>query len=65
MGLLNDKNNMVSFYIDKDLFAYPGIIAIHPLVNTATIIINTEDLIKIIKKNNHGVTIMDMEVLNA
>lgn len=65
LGLLNDKNNMVSFYIDKDLFAYPGIIAIHPLVNTATIIINTEDLIKIIKKNNHEVTIMDMEALNV
>ena len=65
LGLLNDKNNMVSFYIDKDLFSYPGIIAIHPLVNTATIIINTEDLIKIIKKNNHEVTIMDMEALNV
>ena len=53
-GLLNDRNKIVQFYIDKE-FSH-GKIGIHPLENTATIWINTQDLIALIKEHGNSVT---------
>lgn len=52
LGLLNDAEARVKFYIDSDFFAPPGIIGVHPNDNTATVWLNVSDLVTMIK--NHG-----------
>lgn len=53
-GLLNDEDVMVKFYIDKDFIN--GIIGVHPNDNTATVWLNTNDLISIIKEHGNSVS---------
>ena len=57
-GLLNDENKIVSFYIDKDF--ENGLIGIHPNDNTATVWLNVNDLINIIKQNGNTVNIAEL-----
>lgn len=45
MGLLHDKENQVRFLIDKDLVKQEKV-AVHPCVNTATVVLKMEDLLK-------------------
>lgn len=52
LGLLNDKEHKVEFFIDNELLEEPGIIGVHPNENTATIWLKTRDLITILKENN-------------
>lgn len=47
LGLMNDKNNMVNLLIDSDVLKMEKI-AVHPCVNTATVVIDVKDLIEII-----------------
>ena len=58
-GLLNDKNNKVKFFLDKDFLNSPSMIGVHPNENTATIFLKTEDLIKILKNTGHEVELME------
>ena len=57
LGLLNDKNNKVLFYIDKDFMKDKHIVGVHPNDNTATIWLKVEDLIEIIKDHGNKVNI--------
>ena len=57
LGLLNDVDAKVKFYIDSDFFAPPGIIGVHPNDNTATVWLNVSDLVTMIK--NHGNEVCD------
>lgn len=59
LGLLNDKDLKVKFYIDSDFFKGKSIIGVHPNDNTATVWLKTEDLINIIKENGNQVYITD------
>ena len=59
LGLLNDKEQKVNFYIDKDFFANEHIIGIHTNDNTATIWLKVEDLIDIIKENGNQINIVE------
>lgn len=52
LGLLNDKEKVVKFYIDKDFFKEPFIIGVHHNNNSATVWLNVNDLVDFIK--NHG-----------
>ena len=45
LGLMNDKGNNVNLLIDEDVLNMEKI-AVHPCVNTATLVINTKDLIE-------------------
>lgn len=47
-GLLNDEECKVTFYLDKEFFASPGIIGVHPNENTATVWLKAEDLVRIL-----------------
>ena len=60
LGLLNDKENKVIFYIDKDFMKDEHIIGVHPNDNTATIWLKVEDLIEIIKENGNQVNIVEI-----
>ena len=57
-GLLNDKNREVEFYLDE-VFLLNKEVNFHPLVNTATINIKTEDFIKFLIENNIKVNIFN------
>lgn len=52
LGLLNNKEHKVEFFIDNELLEEPGIIGVHPNENTATVWLKTRDLITILKENN-------------
>lgn len=60
LGLLNDKEHKVIFYIDKELLNDNGIIGVHPNDNTATIWLKTNDLIAIIKEHKNLVNIVEL-----
>lgn len=60
LGLLNDKERKVLFYIDKELLNENGIIGVHPNDNTATIWLKTNNLIDIIKEHKNLVNIVEL-----
>lgn len=46
MGLMNDKENKVHLLIDEDLLTHPYL-GCHPCINTSSLCIKTEDILKI------------------
>ena len=58
LGLLNDSNHRVHFYIDKGFTG--GIIGVHPNDNTATAWLRTDDLIRLIRNNGNEVRIVEL-----
>ena len=60
MGLLNDKELRVSFYLDKEFMGDKGIIGVHPNENTAALWLKTEELIAIIKEHGNEVNIVEI-----
>ena len=59
-ALLNDKNNMVSFYLDEKLYK-SEVINFHPLINTTTITTKTKDFIKFILENKKKINIFSLD----
>ena len=53
-GLLNDEEKKVHFYIGKEFIG--GKIGIHPLENTATVWMKTDDLINMVQEHGNPVT---------
>ena len=60
LGLLNDKDLKVSFYLDKNFLKGKEIIGVHPNDNTATVWLRVEDLINIIKEHGNQVNIVEL-----
>ncbi len=60
LGLLNDQELKVSFYLDKEFLTGKEIIGVHPNDNTATIWLKVEDLINLIKDHGNEVTIINL-----
>ena len=61
LGLINDKNNNVKLLIDSDVVNMEKI-AVHPCVNTATIVLKTKDLLeKIIPACGHDFTVVTVD----
>ena len=58
IGLLNDKDLKVKFYIDKELIDM-NMIGVHPNDNTATIWLKTSDLIGLIKEHGKEINIYE------
>ncbi|WEV51486.1 prolyl-tRNA synthetase associated domain-containing protein [Lactobacillus sp. ESL0731] len=58
LGLLNDEEHKVQFFIDEFFLHQPGIIAVHPNDNTATVWLKTTDLIEIVTRHGNPVKIM-------
>ncbi|MDC2992102.1 prolyl-tRNA synthetase associated domain-containing protein [Pelagibacteraceae bacterium] len=59
-ALLNDKENIVEFYLDEKI-TKSEIINFHPLINTTTISIKTNDFINFILENNKKINIFSLE----
>ena len=60
LGMLNDKELKVAFYLDKDFLNGKQIIGIQPNENTATLWLKVEDLISIIKEHGNEVNIVEL-----
>lgn len=60
LGILNDKEGKVLFFIDEAFFEQPGLIGIHPNENTATVWLKADDLISMIKEHGNQVTIVQI-----
>ena len=60
LGLLNDTENTVSFYLDKDFLSGKGIIGVHPNDNTATLWLKPADLIELLTEKGCNVNIVEM-----
>lgn len=60
LGLLNDQDLKVTFYLDEDFVKDKQIIGVHPNDNTATLWLKVDDLMAIIKE--HGNTINYFEL---
>ena len=52
LGLLNDETKKITLFLDEEFLEDGGIIGVHPCDNTATVWLQTKDLIDLIK--NHG-----------
>ena len=61
LGLLNDANYQVKFYLDEYFLKDKQIIGIHPNDNTATVWLKVPDLIDIIKENGNEVNIIEVK----
>lgn len=59
LGLLNDKEHQVKFYLDKE-FALDSYIYVHPNDNIATICLKISDLINIIKEHGNSIDIIEL-----
>lgn len=57
LGIINDKDNLVTILLDKDLIDKK--ILAHPNVNTKTMSLEYKDLIKIIEYTNHNYIIIE------
>jgi Ala-tRNA(Pro) deacylase len=60
LGMLNDDHRQVEFYLDKDFLEGNGRIGCHPNENTATVWLNSRDLLNMIEE--HGNTVHIVEV---
>lgn len=61
MGLMNDVNNRVQFLIDRDLLSQEYA-AMHPCVNTATIVIRVKDLLeKFLPATGHDYIVVSID----
>ncbi len=60
LGLLNDKERKVKFYLDDSFFKDDKIIGIHPNDNTATVWLKVDDLINIIKEYGSKIEIINI-----
>ncbi len=58
LGLLNDEEHIVKFYLDSDFNG--TLIGVHPNDNTATVWLKSEDLIKIIKEHGNEVSLAEI-----
>ena len=59
-ALLNDKDNMVDFYLDENLFRSETI-NYHPLINTTTISVKTSEFIEFLIENNKKIHIFSLD----
>lgn len=61
LGLLNDKDLKVTFYLDEEFTHDKALIGVHPNENTATIWLKTKDLIDIIKEHGNTINIVPFD----
>lgn len=60
LGILNDEEHKVQFFLDKAFLNKPGLIGVHPNENTATVWLKTEDLITIVKEHGNELHLVEI-----
>jgi Ala-tRNA(Pro) deacylase len=59
LGLLNDKDHRVDFFIDETLLGHE-VINVHPLTNTATTSLRKDDLLKFAAATGHVAKVLKL-----
>ncbi len=59
-GVMNDQENRVKVFIDRDFMEPPKLVGVHPNDNTATVWLGTEALISIIKEHGNAVELVEI-----
>lgn len=59
LGLLNDEEHRVTFWLDKSFLEGSGLIGVHPNENTSTVWLKTEDLLQLLRENGTQITLFD------
>lgn len=59
LGLLNDLDLKIAYYVDRQLVVDAHLIGVHPNENTATIWLKGQDLVDLIEASGHSVTVVD------
>ncbi len=59
LGLMNDTDNKVHLCVDKAVIE-KEFVGCHPCVNTSSLKIKTDDLMKFLKQVNHDYTLLDL-----
>lgn len=57
LGLLNDRELRVEFFIDSDFWQGRQLIGVHPCENTATVWLKIDDLIDLIRRHGNLVNV--------
>lgn len=60
LGLLNTDDKNIAFFLDEDFKNDGGVIGVHPCDNTATVWLQTSDLIDLIKAHGNPVTLISL-----
>lgn len=60
MGLLNDDECMIEWFLDKEFIDSDGLIGVHPNSNDATVWMKAADLLELIKEHGNKVNIVDL-----
>lgn len=60
LGLLNDREHRVHFFLDRDFLRAPGRIGVHPNDNTATVWLQTEELLRLLREIDCPLELMDI-----
>lgn len=60
LGLLNDGEKRVQFFVDREFLQGEGMIGVHPNDNTATICLQTADLIRLLTQSGSIVHLTDI-----
>ena len=60
LGLLNDQEHKVTFWLDQSFLEGEGRIGVHPNDNTATVWLKTEDLLRLLRENGTKITLFEV-----
>ena len=61
LGVMNDKQNKVTLLVDRDIVEGQEKVAVHPCVNTATVVLSTKDLFdKVLPALNHSARVVEI-----
>ena len=59
LGLLNDSEKRVQFFLDREFLQGEGMIGVHPNDNTATIWMKTADLLRVLEEHGTEIHLFD------
>ena len=63
LGVLNDDECKVHLFIDEEFLGDPSRIGVHPNDNTATVWLQTQDLIDLVSEHGNTVTVFDASAI--
>lgn len=59
LGLLNDREHKVTFFLDRYFLEGSGLIGVHPNDNTATVWLKAQDLLRLLEETGAQITLFD------
>ncbi len=60
MGLLNDEERKIQWFLDREFLDTDGLMGVHPNDNSATVWIKAADLVELIREHGNTVTLVEV-----